>query len=68
MIKCPMCGGEKWEKGSIEVGELSERYVRFFSESKNESSIIGQLHGMVCTNCGFVLTFINQNNIPNKEV
>jgi hypothetical protein len=59
-----MCGENEWEKGSIQAGELFENFT-FISESKKDSAIMGRIHGMVCVNCGFVLTFIGQDNLPN---
>lgn len=62
-----MCGGEEWYKGSIECGELAERYIRFFSKNNDKPEIIATIHGMLCINCGFVLNFIGQDYLPEKK-
>ena len=64
MVKCPLCGGNEWDKGTIECGEIAERYIRFFSKNKKETGIIAMIHGMLCLNCGYVLTFIGEENLP----
>jgi hypothetical protein len=62
-----MCGGEEWEKGSIEVGEMFERYITFYPYKRDESAIMGRVHSQVCINCGFVLTFIGKEHLPSKK-
>lgn len=60
-----MCGGNEWEKGSIQAGELFADFT-FLSESKKESAIMGRIHGMVCVKCGFVLTFVGERDLPKN--
>jgi hypothetical protein len=55
-LKCPVCGG-----GTFIEGYLNTKIfwpVSFEADVDRSDDWSGKLHGRLCKNCGFVMTFL----------
>lgn len=71
MTKCPICGGNEWDKGNVEIGDFPQsvwdRFIYYTTKSEKIPAYMARLGGMVCLNCGYVLIFIDKNHLSKKD-